>query len=254
MSGNKSRVNTKNFIVIHGWMVDELNIKGNELLVYAIIYGFSQTENQFFTGSLQYLADWTKSTKQGVMKNLKSLLEKNLIQKEEYYVNQVKFVKYYTTKFNTPMQQSLIGYTTEFNRGMQLSLPNNINIENKESKNKINNSAPDETEIQKVVNLYHEICKSYPKLRAVSEARKKAIRARIRTYGIDIVREVFEKAESSEFLKGKNDRNWSADFDWMLKDANFVKIMEGNYDSHQEKLKRGAMNGNGSNIWNAGII
>ncbi|MDE5767838.1 MAG: hypothetical protein K2H82_00415 [Oscillospiraceae bacterium] len=37
-----------------------------------------------------------------------------LIQKEEYYVNQVKFVKYYTTEFNTPMQQSLIGYTTEF--------------------------------------------------------------------------------------------------------------------------------------------
>lgn len=81
MSDKKSRVNHENFIVIHGWMVNELNLKGNELLVYAIIYGFSQTENQFFTGSLQYLADWTKSTKQGVMKNLKSLLEKILFKK-----------------------------------------------------------------------------------------------------------------------------------------------------------------------------
>ena len=66
----ESKVKNENHIVIHGWMVNKLGLKGNELLVYAIIYGFSQTEGQKYIGSLQYLADWTNSTKQGVIKSL----------------------------------------------------------------------------------------------------------------------------------------------------------------------------------------
>ena len=65
----------KNFVTIQGWMRTELNLKGNELIVYAVIYGFSQTEEQWYTGSLQYLADWCGATKQGVLKNLKSLTD-----------------------------------------------------------------------------------------------------------------------------------------------------------------------------------
>ena len=72
-------MNSRNFITIQGWMISELNLKGNDLLIYAIIYGFSQTEGQYFTGSLSYLAEWTNSTKQGVQKNLKSLIDKGLI-------------------------------------------------------------------------------------------------------------------------------------------------------------------------------
>lgn len=92
-------VKNENYIVIQGFMVNELGLKGNDLLIYAIIYGFSQAQDQKYTGSLQYLADWTNSTVRGVQKNLKSLLEKKLIVKEEKYVNNVKFVQYYGTKF-----------------------------------------------------------------------------------------------------------------------------------------------------------
>ena len=35
-----SEIKDENFIMIQGWMVNMLNLKGNELLVYAIIYGF----------------------------------------------------------------------------------------------------------------------------------------------------------------------------------------------------------------------
>ena len=102
-----NKIKDENYIVIQGWMVNELGLKGNSLLIYAIIYGFSQSESQRFTGSLQYLADWTSSTKQGVMKCLKTLIDDGHICKEERYVNNVKFVEYYTTKFNGGMQQSL---------------------------------------------------------------------------------------------------------------------------------------------------
>ena len=114
-----SKVKEGNYIVIQSFMVNELQLKGNELLIYAIIYGFSQDEEQKFSGTLQYLADWTNSTKQGVIKNLKSLLEKGLIIREENKFKGVNIVEYYSTKFNGGVKQSLMG-------GIKQSLPNNI--------------------------------------------------------------------------------------------------------------------------------
>lgn len=83
---------------------------------------------------------------------------------------------------------------------------------------------------QLVAGWYNETCVSFPRLTALSEARKKAIKARLRTYSLDDFKTVFQKAEASSFLKGKNDRNWSASFDWLLKDSNFAKVLDGNYD------------------------
>ena len=83
-----------NYITIQSFMSKELKLKGNELLVYAIIYGFSQTENQYYTGSRQYLATWCNITKKSVDIALKKLLDKELIEKEEEYKNNVKYCRY----------------------------------------------------------------------------------------------------------------------------------------------------------------
>ena len=104
-------MNADNYINIQGWMRTDLDLKGNELLVYAIIYGFSQTENQKFTGSLQYLADWCGATKQGILKNLKSLIDKGLIEKTDVVINGVKYCEYSCIVLNSveyPIKQSLI--------------------------------------------------------------------------------------------------------------------------------------------------
>lgn len=100
-------------IVIHDWMRTELNLKGNDLLVFAIIYGFSQDNESKFTGSLQYLADWCGATKQGIQKNLKNLLDAGLIEKHELTTNNIK----------------MVGYTTQL-YSMQLSCTNNTYISN----------------------------------------------------------------------------------------------------------------------------
>lgn len=86
-------------------------------------------------------------------------------------------------------------------------------------------------DIRQVFELYNSICSSFPKIRALSETRRKAIKARLRTYSIDDFRVLFEKAEASNFLRGKNNRDWSATFDWLIKDSNMVKVLEGNYDN-----------------------
>ena len=88
---------------------------------------------------------------------------------------------------------------------------------------------------KQVVDLFHSICTSYPSVKTLSEARKKAIEARLNTYSLDDFRIAFEKAEASSFLKGSNDRNWAANFDWLIKDANMAKVIDGNYDDRPGK-------------------
>ena len=106
---------------------------------------------------------------------------------------------------------------------------------------------------EEIRDLYNEICTSFPKVRSFSEARKKAIKARMANgYTVDSFRELFQRAEASSFLKGKNDRNWQATFDWLIKDSNMAKVIDGNYadkggGSYGPYTDRGNNGGNGSN-------
>lgn len=90
---------------------------------------------------------------------------------------------------------------------------------------------------QQVADLYNEICISFPKCTTLSENRKKAIKARLKTYTLEDFKTMFTLAEQSDFLKGKNDRNWSANFDWLIKDSNFAKVVEGNYSNKPQQQK-----------------
>lgn len=67
----------------------------------------------------------------------------------------------------------------------------------------------------------------------MTEARRKAVKARIAQYGKDTVITVLHKVADSPFLLGCNDRNWKCDFDWIFKASNFTKILEGNYDKRR---------------------
>ena len=99
---------------------------------------------------------------------------------------------------------------------------------------------------QRIVDMYNDTCVSFPKVHSISDARKKAIKARLNTYSVYDFKILFKKAESSDFLKGKNARNWSANFDWLIKDANMAKVLDGNYDGVQSYSGCGASQSDGS--------
>ena len=85
-----------NYVVITGDMITDLGLKGNELLIYALINGFCQDEESQFYGSLAYLMEFTSLSKQGVINILNSLVENGLIEKTQSEVNGVKFNSYRT--------------------------------------------------------------------------------------------------------------------------------------------------------------
>ena len=88
----------------------------------------------------------------------------------------------------------------------------------------------DKIDYKGIVATFNSVCVSFPSVRALSDARKKAIKARLNNYSVGDFKTLFEKAEASSFLKGKNSSNWSATFDWLIKDSNMAKVLDGNYD------------------------
>lgn len=126
-----------NYYIIHGWMVSGLGLTGNELLLYAVIYGFSQDGDSNYTGGLTYLQESISASRPTVIKTIKDLVEKGLIEKHSYTVNNVNFNKYSCVmkcieEFFTGSKDSLPG-------GSKESLPNIILNNNK--KNIINTRA-----------------------------------------------------------------------------------------------------------------
>ena len=85
-----------------------------------------------------------------------------------------------------------------------------------------------------IIDAYNTFCVSFPRVTSLSDARKKAIRARLNTYSEAEIIEAFRKAEASDFLKGKNNRDWQANFDWIMKDSNLAKVLDGNYDNRAQ--------------------
>lgn len=116
---------TNNYINIQGWMCSKLKLSGNELLIYALIYGFSQDGVSEFRGSRSYICKWFNISLPTVDKALNSLVEKNLITKREEIVNNVKYNCYKVILQGS--KESLQGVVKNLYRGSKESLHNNTN-------------------------------------------------------------------------------------------------------------------------------
>ena len=241
-----------NYIVIQGWMRNELGLKGNELLTYALIYGFCQDEEDEFTGSISYISGWLGTSKQTVHTILKTLVEKNLLQKNELYSNGIKFCKYKTLPVVKKIDQ---GVVKKFDGGSEKTLPNNI--DNNTISNNIVLRGNKADVCKDIVYDYNMICSRLAKVERLTESRKRHIRARLGEHSREDLTIAFHKLNASDFACGNNDRGWEADFDWLMKnEENITKVLEGKYDNKISPIEksfaralnniRSGENGNGS--------
>ena len=77
----------EDIVVIHGWMRKELGLKGNALMIYAIIYGYSQTEGTDYAGGYRYLSEFTGSDRSTVQRVIKKMVEDGILTKEDEQIN-----------------------------------------------------------------------------------------------------------------------------------------------------------------------
>lgn len=125
---------------------------------------------------------------------------------------------------------------------IDIDIEKDIDIDIEKEKRKKNSHDSNESsspssskQIEKVIHLYHEICTSLPKVRSLTDDRKRAIKKLLTQMSMDEIKEAFEKAENTPFLKGNNDRGWKANIDFMSKHSHLVKILEGVYDTQPKQ-------------------
>ena len=136
-----SKIKNTNYFTVQGWMINELNLSSNELLIFAVIYGFSQDGCSEFTGSLNYLCDFINSTKPTVIKCLKSLTDKGYLIKTDRPLNGQNFPTYRA-------------YSFDFTGG-KVSLPygqNSLLVDGKETLPPIKETLPNNTINNNTIN------------------------------------------------------------------------------------------------------
>lgn len=111
---------------------------------------------------------------------------------------------------------------------------------------------------QAVVDSYHAACVSLPKVQKLSDNRRRAIRSAHRLLDGMTFDDLFTKVEQSDFLTGRSGSWKGCGFDWILKQSNLLKIIEGNYDNKEDRDNRSDFKDNKSGaqefIYKAGTI
>lgn len=128
-------VQNENYYVVQGWMRNILDLRGNALDIYAIIYGFSQVSHQEFTASINYLCEWLGASRPTVINTLKDLVDRGYLTKESNEINGVIYNRYTAiTPDFTGGKEILLPQSKNFTGGGKEILPNNINnnIEDKD--------------------------------------------------------------------------------------------------------------------------
>ena len=240
-----SQISDNNYYVISGWMINKLELSNTELMVFAIIYGFCQHDEVegSYHGSLQYLADFTGTTKQTIIKVLKSLTAKKYIEKSESYQNNVKFCTY---KINTTVVENLTcgkkslmgsqkslpgggkkslpgGGKKSLMGGSQKSIPNNESLDNESLYNK-NNKKEAKTDYDVLIDEY--TCNDML-ITAIYEFIKmrKGIKKPITCYGLkrilnELDRFATNDDEKIQILDKSIERSWAGVFELNNKGGN----------------------------------
>ena len=85
----------------------------------------------------------------------------------------------------------------------------------------------------------------------IDDKRKKAIKNLFKEYSVEELLQAIDKIHISKFMQGDNKNKWQVTFDWLIKKANLLKVLEGNYDDKiNTEIKN---NANTNNKFRAGI-
>ena len=91
------------FIAVYDWMLQDLGLNCREAMLYAVIYGFSQSAGSY-TGGQTYLARRLKITRQTVNQILRKLTEAGLLLKRDIVRHGIRYCEY---RFNPAIPEGL---------------------------------------------------------------------------------------------------------------------------------------------------
>lgn len=119
------------------------------------------------------------------------------------------------------------------NQGVENQGQLNTNLSNTNNKNTDNKKINIDYELFK--DTYNRFCSSLPKIKMLSDKRKKAIKSFLKQLDFIDFETACKKANESNFLTGNNGNGWKADFDFIIRVDKALNIIEGKYDNQSSK-------------------
>lgn len=110
-----------------------------------------------------------------------------------------------------------------------------------ENRDRVRDKTDSKISYQLIADTFNDICKSFDRVERISDSRKEDIDAACKKFGFEQIRTAFAKAENSKFLKGeesKGDYKFKANFNWIIKEENLKKILEGKFDNGPEGAEK----------------
>jgi hypothetical protein len=104
---------------------------------------------------------------------------------------------------------------------------------NKESSSKAESEQGLVLSPSEAIEAYHALADrtGLPKIAALTDQRRKKLKAILERYGAERWTDALRRLEQSDFCRGLGERGWRADFDFLVRPASFVKLLEGAYDN-----------------------
>ena len=227
------KISDSNYYVVHGWMITRLGLKGVDLQLYAIIYGFTQDGESEFAGSVQYLCDFCGGvTRPTVAASLKRLCENGLIEKLPQTINGVTFNRY-------RIAENILQGDKNFLQGIEKNRTEGGKkiLHNKEDSIVNLNKEVYTQRVDALLILWNSLQNGIAQVREIKKGstRDKKVTALLKEYSDEEIREAIENIRKSEFLRGINLSGWRITFDWFINQSNFQKVLEGNYSNSTKK-------------------
>ena len=98
---------------------------------------------------------------------------------------------------------------------------------------------PERLDYEQIAALYNATCKDLPKVRGLSDERKRKIKTLLNALNkakvlmelgaYERLEYIFRLADESDFLSGRSKANQWCGFDWLINAKNALKVIEGNY-------------------------
>ena len=212
------------------WITKELTLQEKCFLVE--INSLDNDEGCFASNA--YFAEFFGLSISRVKDVMASLEKKGYITRELIYKEGTREVE---KRIIHVVGKSLPGGAEVGTRGSAEMCPdNNINnnnidyIYNSGTKNhEQQNNILSKELLQRIIDKWNTV--SINKIKGIkpNTQRYSMLKERLKEYGEDSVIEAIDNVGKSSFLKGRNNRNWTIDFDWFVRPNNFPKVLEGRY-------------------------
>ena len=199
-------IKSENFITIQGWMT-QLDLKGNELIAYALIYGFSQDGKSFFQGTSSYISEWLGVSKVATLDILKRLVEKKYIIKQSSIKNNVTYCNYRSNK----------EVVNKLNHTAQETLPPPVKKLNHPGKETL--PPPGKETLPHIINTYNKQTINTKGKRKNTEQTKTIHDKLVQTYGEKAIEDYYERIQDYSASTGKTYKDLSATArNWIKRD------------------------------------